>query len=101
MKTLSLLTTTVLAGHTIFAATAWADSPPAPPVQDLEQKYYDRHKIDISNVRDFYENLMIADAMIHSDAMFDAKTKWKFTLYQMILAGSNHHQARRDRKSVV
>ena len=94
MKTLSLLATSILAGHTVFAMMAWADTPPAPPSQDLEQEYYDRHKIDISNVRDFYENLMIADAMIHSDGMFDAKTKWKFTLYQMILAGSNHHQAR-------
>ena len=38
MKTLSLLATTILAGHTFFAATAWADTPPAPPSQDLERK---------------------------------------------------------------
>ncbi|MEM6485743.1 MAG: hypothetical protein AAF662_12270, partial [Pseudomonadota bacterium] len=43
---------------------------------------------------DFYENLLIADAMIHSRAMFDEETKWKLTLYQMIKAGSNHYQAR-------
>ncbi|MEM6691834.1 MAG: thrombospondin type 3 repeat-containing protein [Planctomycetota bacterium] len=70
-----------------------AQSPP-PPQEDTRLKYYDRQKIDISNLRDFYENLLIADAMIHNDAMFDAETKWKLTLYQMIRAGSNHHQAR-------
>ncbi|MEM7704234.1 MAG: hypothetical protein AAF358_01700 [Pseudomonadota bacterium] len=67
---------------------------PRPPEEDARLKYYDRQKIDISNLRDFYENLLIADAMIHNDAMFDAETKWKLTLYQMIRAGSNHHQAR-------
>lgn len=56
--------------------------------------YYDRHKIDISNLRDYYDGLLIADLMIHADGMFDAKTKWKFTLYQMIRAKSNHHMAR-------
>ncbi|MEM9887363.1 MAG: hypothetical protein AAF849_15825 [Bacteroidota bacterium] len=67
---------------------------PSPPSKDENMKYYDRHKIDISNLREFYEGLLNADAMIHADGMFDAKTKWKFTLYQMILAESNHHQAR-------
>ncbi|MEM9388705.1 MAG: hypothetical protein AAGA68_26930 [Pseudomonadota bacterium] len=72
---------------------AFADAP-TPPEADASLKYYDRQKIDISNLRDFYENLLIADAMIHSDGMFDAETKWKLTLYQMVRAGSNHHQAR-------
>ncbi|MEO0367975.1 MAG: hypothetical protein AAF197_04220 [Pseudomonadota bacterium] len=71
----------------------FADAP-TPPSADQNLSYYDREKIDISNLRDFYENLLIADAMIHADGMFDAQTKWKLTLYQMILAGSNHHQAR-------
>ncbi|MEM6397207.1 MAG: thrombospondin type 3 repeat-containing protein [Bacteroidota bacterium] len=66
----------------------------APPAVDLEMRYYDRHKIDISNLREFYEGLLNADAMIHADGMFDAESKWKFTLYQMILAESNHFQAR-------
>ena len=56
--------------------------------------YYDRHKIDLSNLRDFYDGLLIADVMIHADGMFDAKTKWKLTLFQMIHSGSNHYQAR-------
>lgn len=68
--------------------------PPAPPEADRKLTYYDRHKIDISNLRDFYENLLVADAMIHSDGMFDAETKWRLTVYQMVRAGSNHHQAR-------
>ena len=80
--------------QTAYVIRASAEVPPAPPAADIELRYYDRHKIDISNLRDFYENLLIADAMIHSDAMFDSKTKWKLTLYQMIQAGSNHHQAR-------
>ena len=76
------------------STSSFAETLPAPPASDIEMRYYDRHKIDISNVRDFYENLLIADTMIHADAMFDATTKWKFTLYQMIKAGSGHHQAR-------
>jgi len=67
---------------------------PMPPAADIDTPYYDRHKIDISNLRDFYNALLIADATIHADAMFDSETKWKMTLYQMILAESNHHQAR-------
>ncbi|MEM1337212.1 MAG: hypothetical protein AAF634_08660 [Bacteroidota bacterium] len=59
-----------------------------------DQQYYDRHKIDISNLRDYYDGILIADVMIHADGMFDAVTKWKFTLYQMIKANSNHHIAR-------
>ena len=56
--------------------------------------YYDRQRIDLSNLRDFYEGLLMADIMIHVDGMFDAETKWKLTLFQMILMGSNHHEAR-------
>ncbi|MEM8567563.1 MAG: nuclear transport factor 2 family protein, partial [Bacteroidota bacterium] len=56
--------------------------------------YYDRQKIDLSNLRDFYDGLLMADLMIHVDGMFDAETKWKLTLFQMIHSGSNHHQAR-------
>ena len=56
--------------------------------------YYDRHKIDLSNLRDFYDGLLIADVMIHADGMFSAEDKWKITLFQMIHSGSNHHQAR-------
>ncbi|MEL6329686.1 MAG: nuclear transport factor 2 family protein [Planctomycetota bacterium] len=56
--------------------------------------YYDRHKIDLSNLRDFYDGLLIADVMIHADGMFSAEDKWKITLFQMIHSGSSHHQAR-------
>ncbi|MEM7004747.1 MAG: hypothetical protein AAF498_02615 [Pseudomonadota bacterium] len=94
MKRVSLLAASCLAGQTLFALSAFAQTPPPPPAQDVEMRYYDRHKIDVTNLRDFYENLLIADAMIHANAMFDAETKWKLTLYQMIRAGSNHHQAR-------
>lgn len=57
-------------------------------------KYYSRNRIDISNLRDFYDGLLIADVMIHADGMFSAKAKWKLTLFQMIHSGSNHYQAR-------
>ncbi|MEM6729237.1 MAG: hypothetical protein AAF618_12115, partial [Pseudomonadota bacterium] len=60
----------------------------------LAMPYYDRHLIDISNLRDFYNGLLIADAMIHGDAMFDAATKWHLTLRQMIGMESTHQQAR-------
>ncbi|MEO1043353.1 MAG: hypothetical protein AAFX52_13810 [Pseudomonadota bacterium] len=56
--------------------------------------YYDRHRIDVSNLREFYEGVMIGDMMIHADGMFDATTKWKMTLYQMVRGGSRHFQAR-------
>ncbi|MEM7778661.1 MAG: hypothetical protein AAF732_24035, partial [Pseudomonadota bacterium] len=70
-----------------------AEAPPV-PTTDAAKPFYDRHKIDISNLRDFYNALLTADAMIHADAMFDAKTKWQLTLRQMILAQSGHHTAR-------
>ncbi|MEM6566413.1 MAG: hypothetical protein AAF665_18310 [Pseudomonadota bacterium] len=65
-----------------------------PLAADKAMPYYDRDLIDISNLRDFHEGSMIGDMMIHADAMFDAQTKWKMTLYQMIKAGSPHYQAR-------
>lgn len=94
MKRLCALIASGLLCQTAMVALALANTPPPPPANDAAMSYYDRHKIDVSNIRDFYENLLIADAMIHSDAMFSAETKWKLTLYQMIRAGSNHHQAR-------
>ncbi|MEM8919559.1 MAG: hypothetical protein AAGE37_11950 [Pseudomonadota bacterium] len=94
MKSLSFFLASSLLCHSAISVPVLANSPPPPPAADKQMGYYDRQKIDVSNIRDFYENLLIADAMIHSDAMFDAKTKWKLTLYQMIRAGSNHHQAR-------
>ncbi|MEM7776720.1 MAG: hypothetical protein AAF732_14005 [Pseudomonadota bacterium] len=87
-----------LLGLSFYLNAVWASTPsgvaPPPPEADRSMPYYDRHKIDVSNLRDFYEGLLTADVMIHADAMFDAKTKWKMTLYQMILARSNHNQAR-------
>ena len=85
-----LLTSSLIA----LAGLAGAEDMPAPPDADLAMPYYDRHKIDISNLRDYYNGLLIADAMIHADAMFDAETKWRLTLRQMILSGSGHHTAR-------
>ena len=66
----------------------------SPAASDTSIPYYDRHLIDVSNLRDLYEGMMIIDTMIRADAMFDTKTKWKMTLYQMIKADSNHYQAR-------
>ncbi|MEM6634566.1 MAG: hypothetical protein AAF667_01625 [Pseudomonadota bacterium] len=83
-----------LVGATIVSPLALADVAPQPPAADLEMEYYDRQKIDISNLRDFYEGLLTADAMIHRDAFFDSVTKWKLTLRQMILSESGHHTAR-------
>jgi len=94
MKKKLLLGCAFIILQTTFSLSSVAETPPAPPKADIELGYYDRQKIDISNLRDFYENLLIADTMIHADAMFASETKWKFTLYQMIKAGSAHHQAR-------
>ena len=93
MKLKTLLASTALITTTLLSSQALAEAPPA-PVADQEMPFYDRHKIDISNLFDFYEGLLIADAMIHADAMFDAETKWRLTLRQMVLAGSGHHTAR-------
>ncbi|MEM1194705.1 MAG: hypothetical protein AAGH57_01255 [Pseudomonadota bacterium] len=78
-------------------AQAQAESavvPPEPPQADQQMRYYDRQKIDISNLRDFYDGLLMVDAIIHADAMFDSTTKWKMTLFQMVRLGSRHYQAR-------
>ena len=64
------------------------------PEKDKALSYYDRDKIDVSNLRHFYDGMLMADAMIHADAMFDAESKWKMTLNQMIRLGSNHYQLR-------
>ncbi|MEO0538342.1 MAG: hypothetical protein AAF215_31330 [Cyanobacteria bacterium P01_A01_bin.123] len=92
LKTL-LASTAALITTFLLPAQALAETPPV-PAADQETPFYDRHKIDISNLFDFYEGLLISDAMIHADAMFDAETKWRLTLRQMVLAGSGHHTAR-------
>lgn len=74
--------------------SALAETPMAPPAEDLAMPYYDRHLIDISNIRYFHEGTMIGDMMMLADGMFDSESKWKMTLYQMILSGSGHYQAR-------
>ncbi|MEO0804155.1 MAG: hypothetical protein AAFY57_18060 [Cyanobacteria bacterium J06642_2] len=93
LKTFLVGVGTALLSVAFIPNPAFATAPPAPET-DRATPYYDRHKIDISNLRDFYEGLLIADATIHADAMFDAETKWRMTLRQMSLAGSGHHQAR-------
>lgn len=85
-RTVALLSTTLA-----FAQASYAQEAPA---SDQAMAYYDRHLIDVSNLRFLTEGSMIGDMMVHADAMFDAETKWKMTLYQMIRAGSGHHQAR-------
>ncbi|MEL6245875.1 MAG: hypothetical protein AAFQ85_11050, partial [Pseudomonadota bacterium] len=85
---------TALVCATFVSPLAVAQVAPPAPAADQAMQYYDRHKIDVSNLRDFYESLMTADAMIHRPALFDSETKWKLTLRQMILAGSGHHTAR-------
>lgn len=94
MRLKTLLATSTVFGALLVAPMAAADVAPQAPAADREMAYYDRHKIDISNLRDFYESLMTADAMIHRDAHLRSITKWKLTLRQMILVGSGHHTAR-------
>ncbi|MEM6532967.1 MAG: hypothetical protein AAF654_10100 [Myxococcota bacterium] len=94
MKFISPILPACVIAQALTLSNSFASAPPAPPKQDVEMRYYDRQKIDISNVRDFYEGLLAADALSHDDAMFSTETKWKMTLYQMIRVGSNHHQAR-------
>ncbi|MEM9393734.1 MAG: hypothetical protein AAGA38_07735, partial [Pseudomonadota bacterium] len=93
MELKALLTGTTLAAMCLSYEQAFSDTPPAPEA-DQSIAFYDRQKIDISNLRDFYNGLLMSDAMIHADAMFDADTKWRLTLRQMIEAGSRHHVAR-------
>lgn len=85
------ITTTLLAAACLVASTADGQEIPA---SDKAMTFYDRHLIDITNLRYFTEGSMIADMMIHADGMFDAEAKWKMTLYQMVRAESGHHQAR-------
>ena len=92
MKTLTLITITTSVA--LRAATGLAQPVPPPPAVDLQKPYTDRHMLDVSHLRDFYNGVLIADAMIHTDGLFDAKSKWRLTLLQMILSGSNHYQAR-------
>ncbi|MEM9212236.1 MAG: hypothetical protein AAGA63_12200, partial [Pseudomonadota bacterium] len=93
MRFKTLLTSATLIVSSFVNTSALAEAPPVPPA-DQAMPFYDRHKIDISNLRDFYNALLMADVMIHADAMFDAETKWRLTLRQMIKAGSGHHTAR-------
>jgi hypothetical protein len=94
MKKTLVLASTVLAAQSIFYSSAVAEDIPEPPAEDLKLAFYDRHKIDVSNLRDFYDGVLIADAIIHRTMMFDAETKWKMTLFQNILNESSHFQAR-------
>ncbi|MCG8539390.1 MAG: thrombospondin type 3 repeat-containing protein [Clostridia bacterium] len=94
MKKFGFLASTFLAAQVFSATAVFSAEAPRPPEDDMAAPYYDRHKIDIANLRDFYDGILMSDAIIHADAMFDAETKWKLTLRQMILTGSNHHQAR-------
>ncbi|MEL7444210.1 MAG: hypothetical protein AAGK02_00160 [Pseudomonadota bacterium] len=93
MRLITSLAGTALIGVVLSSSATFAEAPAA-PAADRALPYYDRHKIDISNLRDFYNGLLMADAMIHAPAMFNAETKWRMTLRQMVLAGSGHHQAR-------
>ena len=79
------------------SAMGWsvhAQTPPPPPEADLAMAYYDRHLIDISNIRFFHEGSMMGDMMMLADGMFETKDKWKMALFQMIKSGSGHFQAR-------
>lgn len=94
MRSTILRLKTALVCAILVTPVALAQVAPPPLVADQAMQYYDRHKIDISNLRDFYEGLITADAMIHRSAHLDSVTKWKLTLRQMILSGSGHHTAR-------
>lgn len=94
MRLKPFLTSTAILTVTLASSFALADVAPTPPALDTAMAFYDRDKIDISNLRDFYEGLMTADAMIHRDAFFDSTTKWMLTLRQMLLSESWHHTAR-------
>ncbi|MEM9841244.1 MAG: hypothetical protein AAF767_01290 [Pseudomonadota bacterium] len=83
----------LIIGQFLLVGPASAQAPP-PPAVDLERPFTDRHKIDVSNLRDFYDGVLLADAVIHTDMMFKSEDKWKMTLFQMILNESHHFQAR-------
>ncbi|MEM1428980.1 MAG: hypothetical protein AAGG09_05950 [Pseudomonadota bacterium] len=82
----------LLCAGVALASDAFAQ--PDVPAMDRALPYTDRHRIDISNLRFFYEGMLIGDMMMLADGMFDAESKWKLTLYQMIRADSRHFQAR-------
>lgn len=91
----STILTTQVAISLTFASIAFADTvPSAPTSAELGLQFYDRHKIDVSNLHDLYNGVLIADAIIHTDMMFDSETKWKMSLFQNILNESSHFQAR-------
>lgn len=92
-KSLFAKTASKLFAACLLSTPALAEAPSV-PAADLAMPFYERNDIDISNLRDFYNGLLLADVAIHSDAMFDAETKWKLTLRQMIKSGSGHHAAR-------
>ncbi len=99
MSRVRLIVSSIVLAQTLNLASASAQStpaaaPPPAPAADRKMPFYDRHKIDISNTRDLYDGVLIADAIIHTDMMFDSQIKWKMTLFQNILNGSNHFQAR-------
>ncbi|MEM6565898.1 MAG: hypothetical protein AAF665_15695 [Pseudomonadota bacterium] len=94
MRLKTFLAGVAIANAALSPTSIAADVAPPAPSSDRSTAYYDRHLIDISNLRDFYEGLLQADAMIHADGTFDSETKWRLTLRQMILAGSGHHTAR-------
>ena len=87
----SHLTATFLTQTLLIAPVLAQDAVPA---TDLAMPYYDRHLIDISNLRYFYEGHLMADAMLHGPGMFSEIDKWRLTLYHMILTESGHFQAR-------
>ncbi|MEM6832223.1 MAG: hypothetical protein AAF562_01265 [Pseudomonadota bacterium] len=95
MKTLAKVVAANLISSVTFATISYAQDIPK---KDKSTRYYDRQKIDVSNLRDFYDGLLMGDAIIHADAMFDSTTKWKLTLRQTIRMGSNHHAARSARQ---
>ncbi len=97
MKRPVLFATTGLCALGLAFEAAAADIPP-PPAADVAIRYYDRDRIDVSNLRDFYDGLITAEIMIHGDAMFEAETKWLITLFQMVQVGSGHYQARAARQ---
>ncbi|MGD1955612.1 MAG: hypothetical protein ACFBZ9_10350 [Sphingomonadales bacterium] len=90
----SILASAMLAIASCVVSVAAAQVAPPPPAADLAMPFTDRHKIDISNTRDMYDGVLIADAVIHTDMMFPSELKWKMTLFQNILNKSNHFQAR-------
>ena len=88
------LVTKFFAGAAALALSTGAVAQTTPAAPSGTLRYYDRHLIDVSNLRHFTEGSLIGDMMIHADAMFSAQDKWKMTLYQMVHAESRHHQAR-------